>query len=52
MSLEQQLVVVTHDLDMLRDFDRVLVIDEGQLLYDGSPDDAIAFYIDRMDAKP
>jgi len=52
MNLEQQLVVVTHDLEMLQDFDRVLVIDEGQLLYDGSPGDAIAFYIDRMDAKP
>lgn len=51
MNLEQQLVVVTHDLEMLQDFDRVLVIDEGQLLYDGSPSDAIAFYIDRMDAK-
>lgn len=52
MNLEQQLVIVTHDLEMLQDFDRVLVIDEGQLLYDGSPGDAIAFYIDRMDAKP
>lgn len=52
MSLDQQLIVVTHDLEMLRGFDRVLVIDDGALVYDGTPDDAIAFYADLMDAKP
>lgn len=51
-SLDQQLIVVTHDLEMLRDFDRVLVIDDGALAYDGTPDNAIAFYTDLMDAKP
>ena len=48
-SLEQQLIVVTHDLEMLRDFDRVLCIDEAQLRYDGRPADAIDFYLDLMD---
>ena len=52
MALDQQLIVVTHDLEMLRDFDRVLVIDDGQLVYDGAPSGAIAFYTDLMDAKP
>ena len=52
MSLDQQLIVVTHDLEMLRGFDRVLVIDDGALAYDGTPDDAIAFYTDLMDSKP
>ncbi|MDL0402428.1 energy-coupling factor ABC transporter ATP-binding protein [Corynebacterium lehmanniae] len=52
MELDQQLIVVTHDLEMLRGFDRVLVIDDGALAYDGTPDDAIAFYTDLMDAKP
>ncbi|MGV0344250.1 energy-coupling factor ABC transporter ATP-binding protein [Corynebacterium lehmanniae] len=52
MSLDQQLIVVTHDLEMLRGFDRVLVIDDGALAYDGAPDAAIAFYTDLMDAKP
>ena len=52
MSLDQQLIVVTHDLEMLRGFDRVLVIDDGALAYDGGPDAAIAFYTDLMDAKP
>ena len=51
-SLDQQLIVVTHDLDMLRDFERVLVIDEGRLAYDGAPSEAISFYTDLMDAKP
>lgn len=52
MSLEQQLIVVTHDLEMLRDFDRVLVIDGSRLAYDGAPNEAIAFYTDLMDTKP
>nr|WP_288870150.1 ABC transporter ATP-binding protein [uncultured Corynebacterium sp.] len=51
-ALEQQLIVVTHDLDMLRDFERVLVIDDGTLVYDSNPADAIAFYTDLMDNKP
>lgn len=52
MALEQQVIVVTHDLDMLRDFDRVLCIDDSQLVYDGAPADAISFYVDLMDRKP
>ena len=51
-ALEQQLIVVTHDLDILRDFERVLVIDDGALVYDSNPADAIAFYTDLMDNKP
>ncbi|QYH19600.1 ABC transporter ATP-binding protein [Corynebacterium aquatimens] len=52
MALEQQVIVVTHDLDMLRDFDRVLCIDDSHLVYDGTPADAIEFYVDLMDRKP
>lgn len=51
-SLEQQVIVVTHDLEMIADFDRVLCIDDGALVYDGAPADAIAFYTQLMDAKP
>ena len=52
LALQQQLIVVTHDLEMLREFERVLVIDDGSLVFDGDPNDAIAFYTDLMDAKP
>lgn len=52
LALPQQLIVVTHDLEMLREFERVLVIDDGSLVFDGAPSDAIAFYTDLMDAKP
>lgn len=43
-SLPQQVVLVTHDLDLLSDFDRVLVFHESQLAYDGTPGEAIARY--------
>lgn len=50
MSLDQQLIVVTHDLAMLEDFDRVLVINDGRLVFDGAPDEAITFYTNLMNA--
>lgn len=43
-SLPQQLVVVTHQLDLLDGFDRVLVIDEGRVVADSDPSTAIAHY--------
>ncbi|SDL78512.1 biotin transport system ATP-binding protein [Corynebacterium mycetoides] len=50
-ALDQQLIVVTHDLEMLRDFDRVLCVSEGAVLFDGPPADATAFYTALMDAQ-
>lgn len=43
-GLPQQVVVVTHHLDLLADFDRVLVVDGGVVVADGSPAESVAFY--------
>jgi len=43
-ELEQQVVVVTHDLDLLEGFDRVLVIDAGRVVEDGHPASSVAAY--------
>jgi biotin transport system ATP-binding protein len=43
-ELDQQVVVVTHDLELLDGFDRVLVIDEGRVVADGPPDTSVAAY--------
>ena len=43
-GLDQQVVLVTHQLDLLPAYDRVLVFDEGRLVDDASPGDAIAHY--------
>ena len=51
-SLEQQLIVVTHDLDFLSDFDRVLCIDEHHVAADGPPDEVIPFYTNLMASRP
>ena len=51
-GLAQQVVLFTHDLDLLADFDRVLVMDEGRVVFDGVPADAIAFYTKLMDDGP
>ncbi|UXN03439.1 energy-coupling factor ABC transporter ATP-binding protein [Bartonella sp. HY406] len=47
-NLPQRVVLVSHDLELLQDFDRVIVIDEGKIAYDGSAYDAIEFYKNLM----
>jgi biotin transport system ATP-binding protein len=43
-TLPQQVVLVTHHLDLLVDFDRVLIIDDGAVVHDGDPAGAIERY--------
>ena len=47
-EIEQPVVLVTHDLDHVRDFDRVIVFDEGGVTADGLPDAAIRKYVRAM----
>lgn len=51
-SLDEQVLLVTHHLDLLDDYDRVLVFDEGRLVHDAPPAAAVAFYRDLMAAAP
>jgi biotin transport system ATP-binding protein len=43
-GLPQQVVLVTHHLEQLEDFDRVLVVDGGRVVADGVPGTALAAY--------
>jgi biotin transport system ATP-binding protein len=43
-GLPQQVVMVTHDLDSVGGYDRVLVFDEGMLVADGPPAAAVGHY--------
>ncbi|RVX40826.1 biotin transport system ATP-binding protein [Nonomuraea polychroma] len=43
-EMPQQVVVVSHDLPLLADFDRVLVLDQGRVVADGTPGEAIGHY--------
>ncbi|MFI6501253.1 energy-coupling factor ABC transporter ATP-binding protein [Nonomuraea typhae] len=47
-ELPQQVVVVSHDLELLAGFDRVLVLDQGKLVADGPPASALACYRELM----
>jgi len=47
-ELEQQVVVVTHQLDLLDPFDRVLVVDGGRVVADGAPGTSIDAYLRLM----
>jgi len=43
-ELEQDVVVVTHDLDLLESFDRVLVVDAGRVVEDGPAEQSVRAY--------
>ncbi|MDM7989256.1 ABC transporter ATP-binding protein [Arthrobacter sp. zg-Y877] len=43
-TLPQQLIYTTHDLDFAADADRVLVMDQGRVVFDGGPEEALTAY--------
>jgi biotin transport system ATP-binding protein len=43
-ELEQPVVIVSHDLELLADFERVLVLDAGRVVADGPPGESLAVY--------
>ncbi len=51
-QLDQQLIVVTHDLEFLTDFDRVICIDDHKVAADGAPQEVRDFYRDLMAQRP
>ncbi|MGL4094616.1 energy-coupling factor ABC transporter ATP-binding protein [Hyphomicrobiales bacterium] len=44
LGLEQDVLVITHDLPLLETFDRVLLFHQATLVLDGEPEDVIARY--------
>lgn len=48
LNLPQQLIYATHDLELAARADRVLVIEDGALAFDGPPPLAIDFYREQM----
>jgi biotin transport system ATP-binding protein len=47
-SLPVQLIEVTHDLDSASRADRTLLVDQGAVVFDGNPREAITMYRDLM----
>jgi biotin transport system ATP-binding protein len=47
-TLAQSIVLVTHDLDLISNFDRVIVFDDGKIVADDTPKQAVAWYKKQM----
>ncbi|MDR0435736.1 MAG: energy-coupling factor ABC transporter ATP-binding protein [Propionibacteriaceae bacterium] len=50
-DLPQSIVMATHHLSLLTGFDRVVVFDEGRVVADGTPTEAITYYKRLMDTE-
>ncbi len=48
LGLTQSLVVVSHDLDLVRELDRALLLDSGRVVSDGPCDETVGRYLDRV----
>ncbi|WP_235734730.1 energy-coupling factor ABC transporter ATP-binding protein [Nocardioides alcanivorans] len=44
LGLSQQLLLVTHDLELAARCDRALVVDHAEVVFDGDADEAVAHY--------
>jgi biotin transport system ATP-binding protein len=44
-QLDQQVVMISHDLDVLRPYSRILHIEDGKIKRDGSPVEIIKNYV-------
>jgi biotin transport system ATP-binding protein len=47
-SLPQTVIMVTHDLEFLKQFDRALVFDDGRIAVDDVPDVAARAYVEKL----
>ncbi|MHB2263880.1 energy-coupling factor ABC transporter ATP-binding protein [Aliihoeflea sp. PC F10.4] len=47
-GLNETAIIVTHDLDLIADFERVLVFEKGGIAFDGPPREAVAHYLELM----
>jgi biotin transport system ATP-binding protein len=43
-TLDQQVILMTHHLEIIEDFDRVIVMDRARVHFDGLPREAVASY--------
>ena len=48
-GLDQTIITITHDFDLIADYDRAILIHEGKAAADGAPRDVIRRYVDIID---
>lgn len=51
LSLEQNVIVISHDMEQIKNFDRVIMFEKGKIAKDGIPSDVIPFYIKKITSE-
>jgi biotin transport system ATP-binding protein len=49
-ALEQTVITITHDFELIADYDRAILIHEGRLMADGAPREVVERYVALVDA--
>jgi biotin transport system ATP-binding protein len=49
-DLRQTVITITHDFELIADYDRALLIHQGRLAADGAPADVVRCYVELVDA--
>ena len=47
-ELDQTVITVSHDLDLIADYDRILAFEDGKVVLDGEPSDVLPKYREMM----
>ena len=47
--LDQTVITITHDFDLITDYDRAILIEKGTVAADGAPDEVIQRYVTAID---
>lgn len=51
LELEQNVIVISHDMEQIKNFDRVIMFEKGKIAKDGTPSEVIPFYIKKITSE-
>jgi biotin transport system ATP-binding protein len=50
-ALEQTIITITHDFDLIAEYDRAILFHDGAVTADGAPKEVVRRYIEMVDGS-